>query len=250
MLANKIGISWVIWINRHSSIAQQGFWPSGGDYNIVLAVQCFDPVSQGVAQIPHFTFDITIFDFQIGDGGMQFRIPVDQSFAAVDQTILMQADKSLLYRCIEALVHGEAFGFPVHRVTQTAHLTHNGIARLLFPLPGLFDKFFTAQCFTTGLPLSGKFAFDNHLRGDTRMITAHLPQRIFALHTVIACQSIHNAMLKGMADMQATSYIRGRDHYAVGVFLRCHIRREIASLFPGFIPFGFYILGGKCFFHY
>ncbi len=98
----------------------------------------------------------------------------------------MQADKGFLNTFVEAIVHGESFCIPVDAVTQAAHLTHNGVAGFLFPLPGFFNKFFSAQFFAAGLALGGQFALYHHLRGDTGVVTAHLPEGVFAFHAVVA----------------------------------------------------------------
>ena len=60
-----------------------------------------------------------------------------------------------MYAFIKAFIHGEAFVFPVYGVTQAAHLAHDGVARLFFPFPGFFNKFFAAHFFAAGLAFLG-----------------------------------------------------------------------------------------------
>ena len=81
------------------------------------------------------------------------------------------------------------------------------------------------------------------------MVGTYLPQSIFALHAIIASECIHDAMLQSMTYMQTARDIGRRNHNAVGVTFAGHVGGKITALFPDFIPFGFYILGGKCFFH-
>ncbi|CSA90263.1 Uncharacterised protein [Vibrio cholerae] len=59
---------------------------------------------------------------------------------------------------------------------------------------------------------------NHHLSGDTRVVSTHLPQGIFALHTLTADQSIHNGVLEGVTHVQAACDVRWRDHDAVRVF--------------------------------
>ena len=165
----------------------------------------------------------------------------------------MEANKGFLHALIKAVVHGEAFGFPVHRVAETAHLLGDGAAGFFFPFPDFFNKFFPAHLFAARLAFSGELALNNHLRGDTGVIGAHLPEGVLALHAIVASQGIHDAVLQGVADMQAAGDIGWWNNNAVGlacVAAAAHIGGKIAAFFPGFIPFGFYFLGGKCFFHY
>ena len=117
---------------------------------------------------------------------MQFGIPVNQALAAIDQAIFMQANKGFLNGAGEAFIHGEAFGIPVNRVAETTHLLGNGATRFFFPLPDLLNKLLTAHLFAAGLTFGGQFALNHHLRGDTGMVGAHLPQGIFALHAVVS----------------------------------------------------------------
>jgi hypothetical protein len=48
-------------------------------------------------------------DLKVGYCGMQYRIPVDQPFATVDQVFLVQRDVDFQYRRGETFVHGKAF---------------------------------------------------------------------------------------------------------------------------------------------
>ena len=162
----------------------------------------------------------------------------------------MKADKGFLYGTGEALVHGEAFAFPVDGVAQTAHLLGDGVARLFLPFPDFFNKLFSAQFFSAWQFCRSQFALNDHLRSDARMVGAHLPQGIFAFHAVVAGEGVHNAVLQGVADMQAAGHIRWGYYDAVGIACAGHVGGKITALFPSFIPFGFYILGSKYFFHY
>ena len=181
---------------------------------------------------------------------MQFGVPVHQAFAAVDQAIFIEAYKGFLNPFVEALIHGEAFGFPVHRVAQSAHLLGNSATGLFLPLPDFFNKLIPAQRFPIRLALGGQFALHHHLGGNTGMVCAHLPESVLAFHAVVSGQGIHNAVLQSVTNMQAAGNIRRWNNNTVGVGTGFAIRCKIAALLPSFVPLGFNILGGKCFFHY
>ena len=100
-------IALVLGIDRDCAVTQHGLRACGGDHQMTPAV------AQGVAHVPHESVLLLVQHFEIGDGGVQFGIPVDQAFAAVDQSLFVEADKNL-FNCVgEPFVHGEAFVLPI-----------------------------------------------------------------------------------------------------------------------------------------
>ena len=175
-------------------------------------------------------------DLQVGDGGVQLRIPVDQTIAAVDQPVLMQAYEYFLYRVGKALVHGKALPRPVRGGSQSAELAGNVAAGVLFPIPDFFYELSAAQV-VAGQALFIQLSLHHHLSGDAGMIGADLPECIVALHSMVANQGIHNAFLEAVAHMQAAGDIGRRDHDAI----RCAVAtgRKVAVFFPCVVPVTF-----------
>ncbi len=194
-------------------------------------------VGKRVLEVPHLAFDVFVFDFQVRNGGVQFRVPVDQTLAAIDQAVLVQADKYFLNRFVETVVHGEAFGFPVNRVAQTAHLAGDGAAGVFFPLPDFPGEFFTTQGVTIRLAFSRQFAFYHHLGRNTGVVGTDLPQGFLAQHALVTSQCVLQRVLEGMAHVQRAGDVRWRDHDGVAFSLKTVlIRLEVAFLFPFFVP--------------
>ena len=81
------------------------------------------------------------------------------------------------------------------------------------------------------------------------MVTAYLPQGIFAFHAVVAGEGVHDAVLQGVADVQAAGDVGRRNNDAVRITTALHVWCKITAVFPSFVPLGFYFLGGECFFH-
>ena len=46
--------------------------------------------------MPHVTVNFPILDFEIGNCGFKFRVPVDQPLAAIDQAVIIKLDENLL----------------------------------------------------------------------------------------------------------------------------------------------------------
>ncbi len=162
---------------------------------------------------------VAVFHFQVGNRGAQFRIPVHQAFAAVNQVFFVQAHEDFFDRVGEAFVHGEALALPVHGVAQAAHLAGDGAAGFRLPLPDFVDER-VATVVVTGFTLfSGNLALNHHLGGDTGVVSTRLPQGVFALHALVADHGVHDGLLEGMAHMQTAGDVRRRDHDAEGLSL-------------------------------
>ena len=197
--------------------------------------------------MPEAALLLFVFDFQIRNGGVQRRVPVDQPLAAVDQLFFVQAHEHFLHRFIEAVVHGEALAAPIHAGAHAAQLAGDMAPRLFFPLPHLVDKRIAAKI-VAGLALFSRyFTLDQHLRGDTRMVGAYLPQGIVALHPLPARQGIHNGVLERVAHVQAAGYIGRWNHDRKGLALAG--RGETVVGLPAFVPAGFDLFGLVGLFH-
>ena len=63
--------------------------------------------------MPHMAVDFDVFDLQIGNRRFEMRVPVDQTFATVDQPLVIHLDKDLEHGIVEVaglFACGRAFG--------------------------------------------------------------------------------------------------------------------------------------------
>ena len=60
--------------------------------------------------------------FEVRQGCVQNRIPVHQSFAAIDQTFIEKGDKDFPDGIGESFIHGKSFPAPVWRCTHSSQL--------------------------------------------------------------------------------------------------------------------------------
>ncbi len=172
---NKIFVTRIFWVNGNTGITQHGFWTCGGDHNVVFTFRRFNAISQRVAEVPHVAFHVFVFNFQIRNRGVQFWIPVHQTFTTVDQVIFVQTYKHFLNRFVEAVIHGEAFTIPVDRRTQAAQLLGDGATRLVFPFPDFVDERITAVIVLRFAFFCCDLTLNNHLSRDTGVVSTHLP---------------------------------------------------------------------------
>ena len=180
-----MAVAFVFRVYRHRGIAQHGFRPGSRDGQVALAA------GQGVAEVPERPFFFFGNDFQVRDGGMEGRVPVDQAVAAVDQAFFVQFDKDLLHCGRQARVHGEALTRPVQGGAQAAQLPGDVAAGLLLPVPYFLVEFFATE-FLAAAALCLQLPFHHHLGGDAGVVGAHLPEYLATLHAVVANQGVHD----------------------------------------------------------
>ncbi|CCK17248.1 hypothetical protein BN136_3258 [Cronobacter universalis NCTC 9529] len=250
ILADQIFITRIFRVYGNAGIAQQGFRAGGGDHQVIFAVGGFRAVRQRIADMPHRAFRLAVFHFQVRDSGTQFRVPVYETLAAIDQIFFIKTDEHLFHRVGEAFIHGEALALPVHRVTQTTHLARNGAAGFRFPLPDFLDEGVAAVVVTGFTFFSGDFTLDDHLGRDTGVVGADLPQGVFTLHTLVADHGVHDGLLEGVTHMQTAGDVRRRDHDAEAFLALVAVGFEIALLLPVLVKRLFDILGVICLFHF
>ena len=89
-LSHQIFVAFIVGVDCYGSIAQQGFRTGGRQFQIAAAVL------QRIPQMPEMPCLHFIFYFCIGNGSQTLRAPVDDTFAAVDQTFLVVLDKHFL----------------------------------------------------------------------------------------------------------------------------------------------------------
>ena len=175
------------------------------------------------------------FHLQVGNRGLQLRVPVHQPLVAIQQALPIQLDEHLEDGLVEALVHGEAFVLPVARRAQPAQLAGDGAAALFLPGPHFLHERLAAHGGAAGLLRLGKLALHHHLRGDAGMIGAHHPARIAAIQPVPADQHVLQRVVERVADVQAARHVGRRDDDGEGLRLPAR-RAEGAFALPMGIP--------------
>ncbi len=203
LLADQVGVTLVFRMHRHRGVAEQGFGAGGGDGHKAGAV------FQRVVDFPDEAVFFGADDFEVGYRGAQYRIPVHQPFAAINQAFAIQAHEDFGDGFGQPGVHGEAFAAPVGAGAEPAHLVGDGGTGLILPLPDLVEEFFAPQ-FVTRNALGVELAFHHDLGGDARVVGAGLPQRVVARHAVVAGERVHQRVLEGVAHVQRAGDVRRR----------------------------------------
>ncbi|RMQ40687.1 hypothetical protein ALQ05_101874 [Pseudomonas amygdali pv. mori] len=235
-LADQCLVALVLWVHRNGGVTEHGFRASGGNDQVIQTFGGFCTVGQRIAQVPQMAFLVVVLHFKVGNRGVQLGVPVDQAFATVNEAVFMQAHEGLLHGVGQAVVHGEALAAPVDGRAQTADLTADVAAGLGFPFPDLVQKLLAAQLMTA-YALRFKTTLHQHLRGDTSVVGARLPQRVATLHATETDQGVHDRVIEAVAHVQAAGNVRRRDHD--GVRVTHALRSEVVLGLPGLVPGSF-----------
>ena len=68
--------------------------------------------------MPHVARRLNIFDFKIGNRCFEMWVPIDQTFAAIDQPLIVHFNEDLDHCIREIARHGECFTVPITRRTK------------------------------------------------------------------------------------------------------------------------------------
>ena len=173
----------------------------------------------GITQVPELARALDVDDFEIADGRLAARAPVDDVAAAIDQAFAIEPQESLNHGAIEGRFEGEALARPIAGSAQANHLLLDGAAAFQFPLPDAALEFLAAQVLAADFFL-GELAFDDELRGDSSVVHAGKPQRAMAAHAVPADEHVNLRVLQHVADVDRAGNVwrrkRDRKHGAVG----------------------------------
>ena len=55
-------------------------------------------VLERIVEVPELALDLPGLDLEVGDGGAELRVPVDQPLVAIEQTLAVELDEHLEHR--------------------------------------------------------------------------------------------------------------------------------------------------------
>ena len=133
-LAHERTVALVVRIHRDGHVTQHRLGPRGGDHDRAR------PIRQRIADLPQLALLFLAVDLEIRHRGAELRVPVDETLAAIDEAVFVQAHEGFQHRRGQAVVHREALARPVGGVAQAPHLLRDRRARLLLPRPHALDE--------------------------------------------------------------------------------------------------------------
>ena len=204
-------------MHRHRRIAQHGLGPGGGDSDEGIRIfRIINNAFKRIVEVPEMALHLHLLHLQIGDGGQQLGVPVDQALVLVDQPLAMQLHEDLEDGLGQALVHGEAFAAPVAGGAEALQLVDDGSAALGLPGPDALEEGLAAHLPAARLLALHELTLDDHLGRNARMVRARLPEHILAAHALEPAQDVLQRVVEGVAHVQGARHIGRGDHDAVG----------------------------------
>ncbi len=194
--ADEVRVALVERIHGHGDVAEHSLRAGGGD-----GEEFAGRADDRVANFPELAQLFFVGDFEVGDGGLAARAPVDDVGAAIDEAIFVEADEGFAHGDGKVVVHGEVLAGPVDGVADALHRGEDGAAVVLAPLPDALDKGFATEGLARGA-LGGELALDEHLRGDSGVVCAGKPEGGFAEHAVPADENVRLGVLEHVPHMQ------------------------------------------------
>ena len=243
--SHEPGVARIVRVNGHRAVTEHGLGPGRGDDDLAHAVDGL--AVERVSEVPHLALHLAGLDLEVGDGGLEVRVPVHQPLVAVDQALGVQLHKHLAHRRRQAVVQGEALPAPVARGAEPSQLLGDGPAGLGLPGPDAVHEGVAAHVAAALVALGGELALHHHLGGDAGVVGAGEPQHRLALHAVVAGEDVLQRGVQRMADVQRARDVGRRDDHAEGIGLGVArqglLRAEGAGGFPAGVEAGFRGLG-------
>ena len=227
-LANQMLIPLILRIDRHGRIAQHRL-RTGRRH---LQEGAFH-TGYRIQDVPEVSLHVHMLYLCVTDRSLAYRTPVDQTGSLIDQLLLVQAYKYILDRFRTALVHRKTLSLPIRRGAHLLQLGNDPAAILLFPFPSSLQKAFTAQILLADALLL-QCLNNLNLSRDAGMIRSRLPQRVIALHSLIAHQDILHCIIQRVSHMQLSCDIGRRHDNRKRLSAGVRLRMEISV----FLPFG------------
>ncbi len=197
-------------MHRNRRVAEHGLRPRRRDDDKLVAA--FDRVFD----VPKIALGLDLLHFEVGDGGLEFGVPIDQPLVLVDEAFAVEFDEDFGHRARQALVHREALARPVAGSTEPLQLLDDDAAQFRLPLPDAFDESLTPQFAAARLLMLHQLPLDHGLGGDAGVVGARLPQHILAAHALEAAEDVLQRIVERVTHMQRAGHVGRRNHDAVG----------------------------------
>ena len=156
-----------------------------------------------------FAGALVVDDFEVADGRLAARAPIDHVAPAIDQAFAIEAQKRFEHGAIERGLERESLARPIAGRAEADHLLLDDAAAFRLPFPDAALEFLAAQILARDSFL-GELALDDELRGDSGVVHAGKPQRAMAAHAVPADEHVDLRVLEHVADVDRAGDIRRR----------------------------------------
>ena len=133
-------VAFVVGIHRDRDVAQHRLRPGRRDHDVAGAI-----ARPRVADLPDLALLLVVLDLEVRHRRAERRVPVDEALAAIDETVVEEADERLQHGGREPRIHREALARPVAGRAEPAHLVRDRRTGRFLPRPDAFGEFLAAE---------------------------------------------------------------------------------------------------------
>ena len=195
--------------------------PGDGDGGIVGVV-----LDEGIAEVVEVPVHFFHLNFVVSQRGLGDRVPVDESFASVDEPIFEELEEGFADCAGADVVHREALTLPIARASHLLELVGDAGFVFVFEVVDELEELFAPglafelHFFVVGDPgFAGFFEFsiDHCLGGDPCVVGAGHPEGFVAFHSVGADEDVLDGVVEGVPEVEGSGDIGWGDEDAVGL---------------------------------
>ena len=205
-LADQVAIAGVTRMHRDRRITQHGFGPRGGDHDLARAV------FQRVGEMPVESVHLPLLNLEVGNCGLEVRVPVHQALVAIDQFLAVEGHEHLGHRPRQTGIEGKALPAPVTRGAGGRRNCREIVPPdLLFHCQTRSDKGLATHVATAHVARRRRgWALDHHLGGDAGVVGSGQPERRRPAHALEADQDVLKRIVERVTDVQRAGHVWGR----------------------------------------
>ena len=137
--AHEVAVARVVGIDGDGGVAQDRLRARRGDGD-VARVRLAGERLQRIANVVERPCGVHGLDLEVGDRAQAVRTPVDDALAAIDQSLLIEADEDLADGARQPLVQCEALALPVAGGAEAAVLILDAALVAAHPVPDALDE--------------------------------------------------------------------------------------------------------------
>ena len=230
-LAAEVLVLGVVGVDAHRGVAHDGLRTGSGHDGIAFLADDF------VAEVVKFGMFFLVNDFDVGECGLGFGVPVDHALSAIDEALAVEVDEDFDDGAGADVVHRESCAVPVAGCAEFFELFEDDSAVFFFPFPGVAEEF--VACEVAFLDSFGcELGNDLSLGGDGCVVGSGNPEGIFAHEAGAADEDVLNGVVEHVAHVEDAGHIGRGDNDCVGL-AGIGFGVEQAVLHPVGIPFVF-----------
>ena len=224
VLALQPCILLVLWVDTHSRVTHDGL-RTGSSYNSVIALVVLVHhvaflylltilLYYVILQVVKFGVLILVDNLLIRKCSLCLRIPVDHTYATINQSLVIKVAEYVDDGTGTSLVHGERSAVPVAASTEAAQLLEDDATMLVSPVPSMLQEFLTSEVSLLDALLS-EAIYHLSLSCDAGVVCARNPTSVLALHASATNEDVLDCIVEHVTHVEHTSHIRWRNNHRI-----------------------------------